>query len=81
MLAIGRQTRLALYRLAFFPRWLPVPDDLRFEVAERVSSTGKVLTTLNTAQLTRSCIRLRQPPLSRWLFACSSLLSTLRTRR
>ena len=51
VLAIGRQTRPALYRLAFAPRWLPVPADLRFEVAERVSSTGEVLTPLAASQV------------------------------
>ncbi len=40
VLAIGRQTRPALYRLAFSERWLPVSEGLRFEVVERVSSTG-----------------------------------------
>ena len=51
VLAIGRQTRPALYRLAFPPRWLPVSDDLRFEVAERVTSTGEVLTALDALQV------------------------------
>jgi len=50
MLAIGRQTRPALYKLSFPPRWVPVPDDLRFEVAGRVSSTGEVLVPLNVSQ-------------------------------
>ncbi len=47
VLAIGRQTRPALYRLAFPPRWLPVPDELRFEVTERVSAEGQVLVPLD----------------------------------
>jgi N-methylhydantoinase A len=51
VMAIGRQTRPALYRLAFSPRWLPVPDDLRFEVAERVSWTGEVLAPLDASQV------------------------------
>jgi N-methylhydantoinase A len=51
VLAIGRQTRPALYRLAFAPRWLPVPDELRFEVDERVSATGEVLTPLKPSQV------------------------------
>lgn len=51
VLAIGRQTRPALYRLAFPPRWVPVPDDLRFEVLERVATDGAVLTPLDEAQV------------------------------
>lgn len=47
VLAIGRQTRPALYRLAFPPRWLPVPDELRLEVKERVAADGQVLTPLD----------------------------------
>lgn len=46
ILAIGRQTRPALYRLAFPPRWVPVPDALRFEVAERVAADGRVVIPL-----------------------------------
>lgn len=46
ILAIGRQTRPALYRLAFPPRWVPVPDELRFEVAERVAADGRVVIPL-----------------------------------
>ncbi len=49
VLAIGRQTRPALYRLQFAPRWLPVPDDLRFEVRERVAPDGRVLIPLDEA--------------------------------
>lgn len=47
ILAIGRQTRPALYRLAFPPRWVPVPDGLRFEISERVAADGKVLAPLD----------------------------------
>lgn len=47
VLAIGRQTRPALYRLKFPPRWLPVPEDLRFEVTERVAADGQVLIPLD----------------------------------
>jgi len=46
VLAIGRQTRPKLYRLTFDKRWVPVPDDLRFEVHERVAADGSVLTSL-----------------------------------
>jgi N-methylhydantoinase A len=51
VLAIGRQTRPSLYRLSFPPRWLPVPDELRFEVDERVSSAGEVLAPLDGKQI------------------------------
>jgi len=47
LLAIGRQTRPALYRLAFPPRWTPVPDELRFEATERVAATGQVVISLD----------------------------------
>lgn len=47
VLAIGRQTRPALYRLKFEPRWLPVPDDLRFEAPERVAPDGRILIPLD----------------------------------
>ncbi len=47
VLAIGRQTRPALYRLTFAPSWTPVPEALRFEAAERVGPDGRVLTPLD----------------------------------
>ena len=47
LLAIGRQTRPALYRLAFPPRWTPVPNELRFEATERVAATGQVVISLD----------------------------------
>jgi N-methylhydantoinase A len=50
LLAIGRQTRPNLYRLAFPPRWLPAPDELRFEVTERVAATGAVVTPLDEGE-------------------------------
>jgi len=50
VLAIGRQTRPALYRLAFAPRWLPVADGLRFEVTERIGPGGEILTPLDEAE-------------------------------
>jgi N-methylhydantoinase A len=52
-LVIGRQTRPALYQLAFPPRWSPVPDELRFEVDERVAADGSVLTALDADQVER----------------------------
>jgi N-methylhydantoinase A len=51
LLAIGRQTRPSLYRLAFPPRWLPVPDELRFEVTERVAASGEVVIPLDEAEV------------------------------
>jgi N-methylhydantoinase A len=53
VLAIGRQTRPSLYRLSFPPRWMPAPDDLRFEVAERVASNGDVLMPLDEVEVER----------------------------
>ena len=50
-LVIGRQTRPDLYRLSFPPLWTPVPDELRFEVAERVGPGGEVLTTLDPGEV------------------------------
>ncbi len=52
-LVIGRQTRPALYRLSFPPRWTPIPDDLRFEVSERVASDGSALIPLDAAEVER----------------------------
>ncbi len=51
LLAIGRQTRPALYRLAFPPRWTPVPAELRFEVTERVAATGQVVIPLDEREV------------------------------
>ena len=51
LLAIGRQTRPSLYRLAFPPRWLPVPDELRFEVTERVAASGAVVIPLDAGEV------------------------------
>jgi len=51
LLAIGRQTRPSLYRLAFPPRWRPAPDALRFEVTERVAATGAVVTPLDEVEV------------------------------
>jgi N-methylhydantoinase A len=52
-LVIGRQTRPALYALSFPPRWSPVPDELRFEVTERVASDGTALTALQVDEVER----------------------------
>ena len=53
VLVIGRQNRPHLYRLSFPERWIPVPDALRFEVKERVASTGEVLVPLDDAEVDR----------------------------
>ncbi len=53
VLVIGRQNRPHLYRLSFPPRWVPVPDDLRFEVRERVSAQGEVLLPLDPEEVDR----------------------------
>ena len=48
---IGRQARPKLYDF-FFDRVVPlVPSDLRFGVAERVDSEGRILDSLNQAEL------------------------------
>ncbi len=52
-LVIGRQTRPELYRLSFPPRWSPAPDELRFEVNERVAAEGATLTPLAIAEVER----------------------------
>ena len=47
-LAIGRQNRCHLYRLDLPPKPEPqVPEDLRFEIAERLDSHGTVLEALD----------------------------------
>ncbi len=51
VLVIGRQNRPHLYRLSFPERWVPVPEDLRFEVRERVSADGEVLIPLEREQV------------------------------
>lgn len=57
LLAIGRQTRPALYRLAFPPRWVPVPAELRFEVTERVAATGEIVIPLDEQEAAAVCDR------------------------
>ena len=53
VLVLGRQNRPHLYRLSFPTRWVPVPDDLRFEVRERVSARGEVLLPLDPEEVDR----------------------------
>jgi N-methylhydantoinase A len=52
-LVIGRQTRPALYQLSFAPRWSPAPDELRFEVTERIAADGSILTELDPDEVER----------------------------
>ncbi len=47
VLYIGRQTRPALYRLSFPPRWAPVAREDAYEVPERVEPDGRVILPLD----------------------------------
>ncbi len=51
MLAIGRQDRPQLYALSQIERQPLVPRSLRFEVDERISSTGETLRQLDSSAL------------------------------
>jgi N-methylhydantoinase A len=51
ILQIGRQNRPALYDFFIDPPPPLVPDELRFEVKERVNAEGKVLSQLEPAQV------------------------------
>ncbi len=53
VLVIGRQTRPSLYRLRFPQHWIPVPEERRFAVRERVSAQGEVLISLDAAEVER----------------------------
>ncbi|MCB9135670.1 MAG: hydantoinase/oxoprolinase family protein [Anaerolineales bacterium] len=61
ILAIGRQNRPVLYDLT--PTLPPplVPDDLRFEVTERVDAQGQVLTSLNPTEIENLLTHLTHP--------------------
>ncbi|HNB51884.1 MAG TPA: hydantoinase/oxoprolinase family protein, partial [Anaerolineales bacterium] len=61
VLAIGRQNRPILYDLT--PTLPPplVPDDLRFEVTERVDSQGQVLTSLSETEIKNLLTHFSQP--------------------
>jgi N-methylhydantoinase A len=51
LLEIGRQNRPALYDFFVNPPPSLVPDELRLEVDERISSEGQVLATIDPAQV------------------------------
>lgn len=54
VLAIGRQNRRSLYSLSLPPRLPPlVPEQLRFEVRERIGPDGRIKTPLDRADLER----------------------------
>lgn len=58
VLAIGRQNRRSLYSLSLPPRLPPlVPEQLRFEVRERIGPDGRIKTSLDRADLERQCLR------------------------
>ncbi len=52
-LYIGRQTRPALYRLTFPPRWAPVAREDAYEVPERIEPDGSVLLPLDEEAVVR----------------------------
>ena len=61
VIAIGRQNRLHLYRLAPPPKpACLVPDALRFEVHERMAQDGQVLTPLDAADAEALAARIAQ---------------------
>ena len=51
VIEIGRQNRPSLYDFAVKPAKPLVPEDLRFEVSERIDHNGKVLVELNQDEL------------------------------
>lgn len=51
VLQIGRQTRPALYDLSAVPPAPLVPAELRFEIDERVGSSGEILLPLEPSQI------------------------------
>ncbi len=58
VLAIGRQNRPHLYRLTQKRPLLLVPDDLRFDVPERISHEGDILTPLDEEAVRRIAVEL-----------------------
>jgi N-methylhydantoinase A len=60
VLAIGRQARPDLYNLAVTRPAPLVPDDLRFEINERIAADGSVLTPLDERQLKRVAQQLKR---------------------
>lgn len=59
LLVLGRQNRPSLYALSQSRPALLVPDELRFEVRERVTATGEVQTPLDLEDVDRVIDRLK----------------------
>ena len=65
VLAIGRQNRRSLYSLSLPPRLPPlVPEQLRFEVRERIGPDGRIKTSLDRADLERVAEAVRRSGVS-----------------
>lgn len=60
LIEIGRQTRAELYNLQMDKPLAVVPRHLRFEIAERVASDGRVLTPLDTGSTPAIAAKLRE---------------------
>ena len=60
VIQIGRQERPSLYDLNFVPAQPLVPEDLRFEVDERVNSSGNVQRALSVEQVKEISSYLKQ---------------------
>lgn len=58
ILEIGRQNREELYNLIQGPKEVLIPDELRFEILERVLPDGSILTPISTTDLTELVRRL-----------------------
>lgn len=59
VLAIGRQNRPYLYELNTKPATQLIPDDLRFEVSERIDRDGNVIVPLDMDEVDEICEALR----------------------
>jgi N-methylhydantoinase A len=65
VIAIGRQNRRSLYSLSLPPRLPPlVPEQLRFEVRERIGPDGRIKTSLDRADLERVAEAVRRSGVS-----------------
>lgn len=61
VLTIGRQNRQHLYRLDLAPKLAPqVPDDLCFEIEERIDFRGQLVQKMNSAAIERLVETLRE---------------------
>lgn len=60
VIEIGRQNRPSLYDFAAQPPLPLVPEDLRFEVCERVNHKGEILVTLNQDDLPTIAAKLNE---------------------